>query len=87
MYAVDAQAVRDNLVIPARDNGAWLAVQLVREATKRGLPIAGATTDPDHYAAFPRAWPCAKCGRVHEGTRDQERRRECLTPSIEGRES
>lgn len=39
-FALDAQAVAAQMVIPDRDNGAWLASQLVAEAQRRGLPMA-----------------------------------------------
>jgi hypothetical protein len=41
-YDLDAKAARLNLVIPKRDQGAWLQAQLVEEAARRGLNIAGA---------------------------------------------
>lgn len=44
-FALDAQAVRDGLVIPKRDSGSWLQQQLVSEAQRRGLNLKLATTD------------------------------------------
>jgi len=42
-YSLDALAVRDGLVIPVRDGGAWLQSQLVAEAQRRGIPLRLAT--------------------------------------------
>lgn len=39
-WKLDEQAMAAGLVIPQRDNGAWLQAQLVAEAQRRGLPIA-----------------------------------------------
>ena len=75
-YELDAKAMRLNLVIPKRDKGAWLQAQLLEEATRRGLKIAGATADP--YENFPTAWQCSACGEIHEGTQEQGRRKVCL---------
>lgn len=38
-WDLDARMVRDNLVMPPRDGGAWLQAELVAEAQRRGLPI------------------------------------------------
>lgn len=43
-FDLDTRAVRDGLVIPKRDGGAWLQAQLVAECQRRGLPIRLATT-------------------------------------------
>lgn len=75
-YTLDSKAVRLDLVIPKRDNGAWIQAQLLEEASRRGLKIAGAEEDP--YAKLPTAWQCKQCGEVHEGTQDQGRKRACL---------
>jgi len=77
--ALDAQAMRMNLVIPKRDQGKWLQAQLVEEAARRGLKIAGSEADP--YADLPTAWQCKHCGDVHEGTQEQGRKGVCLRPS------
>ena len=47
-FALDAQALEANLVIPKRDGGAWLQAQLVAEAQRRGLPLQIATAAPQH---------------------------------------
>lgn len=39
-FDVDTKAAQSGLVIPSRDNGAWLESQLIAEAQKRGLPVA-----------------------------------------------
>lgn len=39
-FDLDAQARRVEMVIPQRDNGAWLLAQTQLEAGRRGLPIA-----------------------------------------------
>lgn len=41
-FDLDAQAHANGLVIPQRDNGAWLQAQTLAEARRRGLPIAAA---------------------------------------------
>lgn len=74
--AVDKHAVNVRLVIPSRDGGAWLETQLLDEAKRRGLRIAGNEGDP--YEKLTTAWMCAVCGEVHEGTKDQAQRRPCL---------
>jgi hypothetical protein len=74
-YDLDAKAMRLNLVIPKRDQGAWLQAQLVEEAARRGLNMAGAVQDP--HANFPTAWHCPTCGELHEGTQEQGRKRVC----------
>jgi hypothetical protein len=78
-YALDERAQRLNLVMPKRDNGAWLQAQLLEEVTRRGLEIVGKTgTSFSPETVLPHAWPCSTCGDVHEGTRDQARRLVCL---------
>ena len=77
-YDLDAAAARDEQVLPQRDNGAWLEAQLIEEARRRGLPIAGQADAKDPYAGFSKAWSCTVCGEVHEGTQEQARRRVCL---------
>jgi hypothetical protein len=74
-YDLDAKAMRLNLVIPKRDQGAWLQAQLVEEAARRGLNMAGAVEDP--HANLPTAWHCPTCGELHEGTQEQGRKRVC----------
>lgn len=76
-YELDALAVKANLVIPKRDTAAWLEAQLVETARKRGLPIAGRTSVDDADSS-PHAWHCGRCGEVHEGTREQANRKQCL---------
>lgn len=39
-FALDERAQRMNLVIPQRDGGAWLQAETLKEAQRRGLPIA-----------------------------------------------
>jgi hypothetical protein len=60
-FDVDAAAVRDGLVIPKKDGGAWLQARLVEEAKKRGLPLKFATmakpSDDDIWAAVAAAGP------------------------------
>lgn len=39
-FTLDAHAAKADVVIPQRDNGAWLEQQLIAEATRRELPVA-----------------------------------------------
>ena len=75
-YALDEKAARMNLVIPKRDKGVWLQAQVVDEAKRRGLRIAGTNGD-DPFQNLPTAWQCA-CGDIHEGTQEQRNRGVCL---------
>lgn len=43
-FDLDAQVHRTGEVIPQRDGGAWLQARTLAEATRRGLPVAIATT-------------------------------------------
>jgi hypothetical protein len=38
-FALDARMLRENLVQPKRDSGAWVDAELVAEAQRRGLPL------------------------------------------------
>ena len=42
--ALDQRARASGVVIPQRDNGAWLHAQTLHEAQRRGLPMAVAPT-------------------------------------------
>lgn len=57
-FALDAAAVRDGLVVPKRDGGAWLQAELVKEAQKRGLPLKFASVDAERDAVM--AWKPSK---------------------------
>lgn len=71
-YALDERAQRLNLVMPKRDNGAWVQTQLLEEVTRRGLKIASQNgSDTALETVLPHAWPCGKCGEIHEGTAAQ----------------
>lgn len=39
-FTLDTSVAKTDVVIPQRDNGAWLTDQLLTEAARRGLPIA-----------------------------------------------
>ena len=84
-YELDAKAMRLNLVMPKRDKGAWIQSQLLEEAARRGLKIAGATDDP--YAKYPTAWQCTECGEIHEGTQEQGRKRACQKMAQAGKDA
>jgi len=45
-FTLDTAAAKSEMVIPQRDNGAWLTEQLVSEATRRGLPVASINNTP-----------------------------------------
>jgi hypothetical protein len=67
-YALDASLVDSNLVLPKRDGGRWLLAELIKEAQKRRLPVAGIDEEIDD--GEPWAWQC-KCGEIHEGSKAQ----------------
>lgn len=78
-YALDARAQQLNLVMPKRDNGAWLQAQLLEEVARRGLKIAGRNGAGElEDSRLPHAWQCTKCGDVHEGTEAEARGGVCL---------
>jgi hypothetical protein len=79
-YELDAKAMRLNLVIPKRDKGVWIQGQLIEEAKRRGLRIAGADDD-NQFSQLPTAWHCGTCGELHEGTQEQRNKRLCLKHS------
>ncbi len=74
-YALDAELVTTQVVIPKRDGGRWFSEQLLAEVQRRGLPLSGAGDAPTNVA---HAWLCKTCGDVHEGTATQEAGRTCL---------
>jgi hypothetical protein len=71
-FALDAELVDANFVLPPRDGGRFLQNELLKEVKKRRLPIAGQSSDDGD----PHAWQCKKCGEIHEGTAAQRGR--CL---------
>lgn len=79
-YTADAKAAALDLVIPKRDQHAWLQKELLVEVARRGLTVAGA--EPDPYADYPTAWQCSECGGMHEGTQEQRRQGVCLAAKV-----
>lgn len=45
-YAVDAEALKSEVVIPIRDNGVWLQTQMLAEAERRGLTLVASASKP-----------------------------------------
>ena len=68
LFDLDASAVRDGLVIPRRDGMAWLEVQLIAEASRRGIAIQMATT-----AVLPSS-PEAMLAKIQQEDADDWRR-------------
>jgi hypothetical protein len=72
-FALDAELVDANFVLPQRDGGRFLQNELLKEVKKRRLPLVGESSLDDDD---PHAWQCQKCGEIHEGTAAQRGR--CL---------
>lgn len=58
-FALDQFALSNGLVIPKRDNTAWLLAQLLEEAQRRGLPLKLVTQEhkPDMWAEIAKRGP------------------------------